>query len=402
MKNKLLLILLLAVLSSNSNVLFSQDYPVYKGRIIDHTTKESIIGAAIYSDSLKIGTVTNENGEFIIKFPKKTTVSIRHLSYQPVNFVLEKTDGNTIEMIPAVVNLQDVTVTTSKNYALQLVKNANNNAAEDSGKNIFSKGFYQKVAKFGKDNTVIHEFFFDAAWNSYGIKKWNITQARYAKKDTSAKLFEFTNISTLISYYLIGDISHLDIMPNSLNDIGKYYKFTISSFLNINTDEEIAIVNCKPIHKVKNKVFFNGNLYIKTNTYKLVKIQGSINDIIPFQFFSHFRNPDLNIDVVFKDEPAGIILDHANIIFSMDFWDSPFKKNRVTEDIKILLYNYGLKPISGLKDVYVKNDTKLLKTIQYDPEFWKNNEVVKRTPIEKNVIETFEKKKYFGNYFDKK
>lgn len=386
------------ILLSQIFLLYSQNLVSYKGLIIDKTTKEPIIGATVYSDSLKIGTITNEKGEFILKTPENLTISIRNLGYMPINILPRKTDGNIIEMEPSVINIMEVTV--DNNYAYQLIRNANNNAAIDTSIIKFSKGFYQKIAKEGKDYTVIHEFFFDAAWNTYGIQKWNITQARYAKKDTSR--FEFNNFS-MYAACLISVISiKSNLMPNSLNDIEKYYKFNISAFLNKNTDDEIAVVNCIPIKASKNNINFTGNLYINTHTFKLVKIQGTVKDLIPFKFWSPFRNPDLYFDIVFKDDPSGFIFDHANINFSMDLWSKSLKKTKISEDVKILFYKYNLSAIDSLKDVYIQNDTKYLKDIQYDAEFWKNNEIVKRTPIESNIIEKFERQKYFGNYFDKK
>ena len=47
------------------------------------------------------------------------------------------------------------------------------------------------------------------------------------------------------------------------------------------------------------------------------------------------------------------------------------------------------------------NDVETLKTVAYDPAFWNNNPIIKRTPVEEEVIRDFERKKVLGNYFDK-
>ena len=41
-------------------------------------------------------------------------------------------------------------------------------------------------------------------------------------------------------------------------------------------------------------------------------------------------------------------------------------------------------------------DLATIKKITYDPAFWQNNAVVKRTPIEEQVMKSFEQKGNFG------
>ena len=46
-------------------------------------------------------------------------------------------------------------------------------------------------------------------------------------------------------------------------------------------------------------------------------------------------------------------------------------------------------------------DLAAIKAIKYDPEFWANNPVVQRTPVEDEVIASFEKKGAFGTMVKK-
>jgi hypothetical protein len=41
---------------------------------------------------------------------------------------------------------------------------------------------------------------------------------------------------------------------------------------------------------------------------------------------------------------------------------------------------------------------KAVEKMDYDPAFWKDKAIIKRTPLEKSAIEMFEKKNLFGTY----
>ena len=64
-----------------------------------------------------------------------------------------------------------------------------------------------------------------------------------------------------------------------------------------------------------------------------------------------------------------------------------------------ILFNTG-KLKEGSKQI-VRNSSKLLEVIdktKYNPRFWKDNEIVKRTDLENSIIEMMEKKNLFSNY----
>ena len=56
--------------------------------------------------------------------------------------------------------------------------------------------------------------------------------------------------------------------------------------------------------------------------------------------------------------------------------------DRIIEKGKMLKHNDNLQDIIGEMD--------------YDPQFWKDNDVVLRTPVEEDVFQLFESKKLFG------
>ena len=68
-------------------------------------------------------------------------------------------------------------------------------------------------------------------------------------------------------------------------------------------------------------------------------------------------------------------------------------------DIHSVMYNTGIETKNKTKKMAKSND--LLNKIanqNYDPTFWKDKAIIKRTPLEQSAIEMFERKNLFGTY----
>ena len=64
-----------------------------------------------------------------------------------------------------------------------------------------------------------------------------------------------------------------------------------------------------------------------------------------------------------------------------------------------LLFNIGNgSKESGQDMIFYGNMHRMIEKQDYDPKFWKENEVVRRTPVEQHVAELFENDHLFGNY----
>lgn len=62
-----------------------------------------------------------------------------------------------------------------------------------------------------------------------------------------------------------------------------------------------------------------------------------------------------------------------------------------------VLFNIGDRLIGkGKKLKHNDNLQNVIGEMDYDPQFWKDNDIVLRTPIEEDVFQLFESKKLFG------
>lgn len=80
------ILFLLCIISIQANA----QKALVTGKIIDENTGETLIGASIAIESLNIGTITNENGEFELKVPVGTyKISVSYLGYDIKNQEIE-------------------------------------------------------------------------------------------------------------------------------------------------------------------------------------------------------------------------------------------------------------------------------------------------------------------------
>ena len=91
---------------------------IIKGKVLDKKTNEAIVGASVIIPEFKIGTITNENGEFkLTNFPqRKMLLQVRCVGYGSINVDVELTrDILSIELLlpPQILEKDEVVITGS-------------------------------------------------------------------------------------------------------------------------------------------------------------------------------------------------------------------------------------------------------------------------------------------------
>lgn len=345
------------------------------------------------------GTLTNENGEFNLKvkmLPAQITVS--HVSYQAFIFKVSDEKILNLTLKEGFKTLPEVIV---GNYALELIKKTIEKVSSDSSFNHFGKGFYRKIAKEEDKYTVLHEIFFNANFNGkYGIRSWQPTASRYTEHDghfeiktLSRIILENTSPSPRIHFYIKGK----GFIP--VDELSNYYSFEIEHFLNENTPNEVAVILCTPKVQIKNT--FTGRFYIKTNTNSVLRVVGDETNVINAStnnFWFKLKKSELHIDKQFRENNETVVLAgmEATLYTTVTYGSSVNKEG--AESVKLLIYDYDSPSniSTFLQPIYKTKEDQLFSTTQESPEFWENNPIIKRTPLEDEVIKAFEKKKKKG------
>ncbi len=285
----LLLLLLPGAGSTVTAALFFQDgqlqddasYVQYRGEIVDAETGKPLIFANLTLESNNISTVSNTEGEFLLKVPRDTregTVVVSFLGYQtrmiPINQLSQ--NNNRIALKVSVTELAEVSLTIPRE-ARVLVKET----LRKKGDNYFDDptlmtAFYREAIKKRRRNVSLSEAVVNIYKASYASPRQDAVTIYKARKST-----DYTRLDTLALKLQGGPFNTLFV------DIMKYpdfifteesmakYQFTFDRSTRIN-DQLIYVVNFQQRDEITEPLYM-GKLYIDADNKILTSAIFSLN-----------------------------------------------------------------------------------------------------------------------------
>ncbi|QDW25413.1 carboxypeptidase-like regulatory domain-containing protein [Pedobacter sp. KBS0701] len=362
------------------NLLLAQ---TIKGKITDELSNDGVAYVTVQADA-KHKTISNENGEFelaVSSLPCDLTIS--HISYQPIKIKANDIILN-LKLKAIVQNLEEVVV---GNHALSLMKSAYTKAIKIVDESYYAKAFFRQIAYEADRPVYLNEIFFNADWKNYSLIKWLPTESRYLKNDSHVS---YSNLSFSV-FALSGYLSNSYYAKPLSSKLDSLYTFKIKSTFK-SGDDEIAIISCKL--KVKyEKAYFEGDYYLNTETYNVLKIDGTIKNFgltskgvlgaklkeanLISQYSLNSENKSiLDFSVLtLKSRMAVLGLGTKNLelystLYVMDYSNT---------------YNKDLKQIQNKT-----NDVKTTQNMVYNADFWRSNPTIKRTAKEEEAIKILE------------
>lgn len=259
----------------------SQAIKEISGKIIDEDTRDELIFTDIVVDGTNISTVTNSDGEFLLKIPYKylgEQLVITHLGYERklLNIVDLGTDEK-IYLKPSITQLTAINIAAPPYDAVTLVKKtlANKSSAYND-KNALMTAFYRETIKKRRRNASLSEAVVKIHKQPYSSLRNDHIELIKSRKNT-----DYNRLDTLALKLQGGPFSNL------YTDLVKYpeyifteedielYDFNYESSTNINKNL-VYVVNFKQKPRVKSPMYY-GKLYIDANTLALTSAQYSLN-----------------------------------------------------------------------------------------------------------------------------
>jgi len=259
------------------------EFNQYKGEIKDSKSGKALVFATLSLENTNISTVTNTEGEFLLKVPKSTTegtVRISFLGYKTKIIELSQllADKNKILLEISVTELAEVNITVPKN-AESLVKET----LARKGENYFNDptlmaAFYRETIKKRKRNVSLSEAVVNIYKTPYTSTKKDAVKLFKARKST-----DYRKLDTLALKLQGGPFNALFV------DIMKYpeyifatefisdYKFSFDRSTRIN-DRLIYVVNFVQQDDIEDPLY-KGKLYIDAENKILTSAIYSLNII---------------------------------------------------------------------------------------------------------------------------
>ncbi|EGV43275.1 carboxypeptidase-like regulatory domain-containing protein [Bizionia argentinensis JUB59] len=250
------------------------------GKVVDSNTKNALVFADIIVSDSNIATVSNNEGNYILKIPanfKDRFIVVTYLGYAEKKVsIVSALENNVIKLQQTVTPLQEISIIQPKNAETLLrlmLQNIPDNYVESS---MEMTGFYRETIKKRRQNVSLSE----AVINIY--KRPNSQNRRDAIELVKArKSTNYAKLDTLAFKLQGGPFSNLytDIVkyPQYIfnEDNLKVYNYTFDESTVIN-DQLIYVVNFKQKPEYEMPLYY-GKLYIDSKTYALISAVFSLN-----------------------------------------------------------------------------------------------------------------------------
>lgn len=277
----ILLSVMLMVTSNTSLLAQETSFKEYSGEILDSETKKPLVFATLTLEDSNVSTITNTDGEFLLKIPNTSTgkkIIISFLGYRTISRpILElKKENNEILMTESVVKLSEVNLSIPKD-AEALVRET----LRKKGENYLNDptvmtAFYRETIKKRNKNVSLSEAvvnIYKAPYNSYKRDELQLFKARkstdYNKLDTLALKLQGGPFNTLF----VDMVKYPDyIFTDESID---YYDFSFDSSTRVN-DKLIYIINFQQKADII-EPFYTGKLYIDAENKILTSAIYSLN-----------------------------------------------------------------------------------------------------------------------------
>lgn len=250
----------------------SEFYKEYKGIILDKVTGSTMPFASVTLIGTNISTVSNTEGEFLIKVAESNTdgkllVSFMGFKNKTVMLTELVAEKNKIELEPITLQLPEVSVISKDAESLvqaMMDKRADNYSAEE----IQMTAFYRETIKKNKTYASLSEAVVDVYKEPYESYKYDVVKMYKARKRT-----DYTKVDTLVFKLMGGPFNslYLDLMkyPELIftEDMMKNYDFRFD--FSTRLDNRLIYVVDFFQNKNNEDPLYYGKLYIDAQTQAL-------------------------------------------------------------------------------------------------------------------------------------
>lgn len=367
---------------------FLSVYPqCYQGRVVDEETNECLPFATIYV-SQDCRTVSNSEGAFALETNLKGVAKVSYVGYQEQTIPLSHLSG-TIKMKPYVVNLRDMFA-----YPIDVtIKNTMNRLASEAltYKNTESDFMYRQITLNDKTCNEYIETFFNAK-SEISLRSLSLIAGRYAAlQTTNEPHFSYcTNFFSLVQLGLFARKKIRNNMPIPFltKEYKKYYNIDYSVLTGMNSNIYVITFTAK---KNIRKVIIEGKLYVDGSDFRVLKYEGHLRNS-KLSFGKQKIPLALSINTIYTNRRGFTEIESEEL-------NGNYRLSGKNVKIKALIFNVGEKKFHRKRRMKYNNNLKeIISSMNYDSDFWKQHNVVRKTSLENKVVELFENKNVFTNF----
>ena len=292
----------------------SSSFKYFKGTILDSKTRNELVFASITVSGSNISTISNSEGNFLIKIPidkQDASLIISFLGYKDkvVSFKDLKQEKNLLYLEPVNILLKDVVVNVMDGN--KIFSNVLNNRSKNYGDSpIQMIGFYRESIKKRRNYVSVLESIVDIEKMPFssGLQdQVNILKGRknadYTKLDTVNFKLE-GGLFTALFIDLIKDPSNI-----FSEKVFELYNFHFEDITQIN-DKEVLIISFKQKASIEDPdPLYSGKLFIDAKSLAIVSATFQLN-----------VENRIKAGLIFtRKKPKGLILYPTEVSYQVDY-----------------------------------------------------------------------------------
>ena len=370
------------------------------GHLVDEHQQPVPYASIALADG-QAGTASNEAGEFALKLPAlPQQLTILSIGYERA--VIKVTQAGALPLavvlIASAVQLPEVTVR-ANGEAEELVRRCYTKLSRHRADVQYGRAFYrQKTTQNGRCREFF-DAFYDVKLTPRNMPSWVLREARYALTKGGMSFTNFSAIARSLPLF----IGPTDAPSNTAQPLGPnglaQFSFVLRQTLR-EQGRELAVIDFMPRPGTGQAI--RGSLYIDPRTAALFRID---QELPAAQMFKMGGNPAVQQErteahvvsdfVAYQDSLTRLASTRSTATIGLlvqGFSDE------TTVSAHFFFYEYG-PPTPGERypdsDRYTV-DLNLVRKRRYNPQFWRDNAVIKASPVEEDIIQDFEGQQVFG------
>ena len=365
------------------------------GKVLDATTGQPVPYASISVLNATAGTTSNAEGEFELKMLLPSRLVVSELGHQRDTVAVATAQALQIRLQPTSVLLPEVQV---GSYLGDLIAQAYRQMRRTNAQKMYGQAFYRQITRIASDATEVQEMVWDAATNNAGMDGSAFVTGRFAKKKAQISFNNFSIFTKRVGFNMTDDsLTQRGIL--SLNT-ARCYTLSLLGMTQSGSQQLVEIgFESKPgLAPLTAK----GTLVINETTRQVLHLRFETPNLVNIKTNSlvvKLKDQRSVFEVDFQPAPNAAVLTYIKVDYQATL-ASPLQRN-VAIQASSFTYFYNAHPTPNASVTYApikegEVDLATIKQTTYDPAFWQNNPVVKRTPLENQVMKSFEQQGAFG------
>ena len=366
------------------------------GKILDATTGQPVPYASISVLNTTAGTTSNAEGDFELKTTLPVRLVVSELGHQRDTMTVATAQALQIRLRPASVLLPEVFLGT---YTEELIKKAYRQLQKSSRTKTYGQAFYRQITRLDGQPTEVQEMIWHAKTTSGGMESSAMAQGRFAAKKALLQFNNFSIFTKSIGIFnpLADSTQQSGIV--SLNVARDYTLKLLGVSQNGNQNlVQIGFVSKSHFSPTPNR----GTITIDETTHQVLHFRVESQQLIRVTTNNptfKFKSEASVYEMAFQPSATGATLDYIKVTYQGTVGQLLKEDVNLQASSFTSFYAGQSSPVSGV--TYnaagkVKSDLAAIKQTTYDAAAWQNNSAVKRTPLEEEVIKSFEQKGAFG------